>query len=454
MADDNVVPENSSGNNESSRKKRSRSTSSSSSSSSSSSTSSSSSSSQDKKKSRRDRRRRRRKGKGGKRNRKDDRLDSLSKAFSELRDQLTQRQNSQHCSNSQICAENLEDHSSLVDDNVSRILYNDMSDSEDKVPFNFNLATKLKDPSVPKAPVNYLNTLKEIQHFENDEWFEVRYAETQKNYNFAPGFVELEVNDEVKSYDNLRHLVYAERAFAALTFGILKQKEVLESTLRELLLWGKSCDQIKFDDLDAKVTELFQNSNLQKVSSDLLQIVCGHRAETIQMRRDGITNAVRDPLIKSALKKIPPSCQHLFKPEPFTLALEKAGGIRKSFLPLQRSATFATTASQAATKPHFHPSQGLVPRSIPSQGLNAHGRNSHNYNCNWQSCTPSQGCCHYQHRPTQGQKANNNKPVSYGNKNNFRSRTGHQSRYDDTNKPNRKRNYSPVRQTSNKKKRF
>ncbi|KOB72617.1 Xylose isomerase [Operophtera brumata] len=65
-----------------------------------------------------------------------------------------------------------------------------------------------------------LNTIliKINQNRISNEWCEVRFAETQKSYNHATGFVELEVNEEVKAYDSLRHLAYSDKAFAALTF--------------------------------------------------------------------------------------------------------------------------------------------------------------------------------------------------------------------------------------------
>ncbi|CAH0723957.1 unnamed protein product, partial [Brenthis ino] len=75
----------------------------------------------------------------------------------------------------------------------------------------------------------------------------------------------------------------------------------------------------------------FLKVDLFKISSDLLQLVCGHRAESIEMRRETITGQVRDPLVKTSLNKIPPSTMHLFDSEAFSLALEKSGGVRKVF---------------------------------------------------------------------------------------------------------------------------
>ncbi|KAJ8733705.1 hypothetical protein PYW07_014256 [Mythimna separata] len=68
-----------------------------------------------------------------------------------------------------------------------------------------------------------------------------------------------------------------------------------------------------------------------------LQIICGHRAEILQMRRDCVTKQAKDPLMKASLKKIPPTCTNLFNAEKFTAAVEKAGGVRKCFWPLKKA---------------------------------------------------------------------------------------------------------------------
>lgn len=47
----------------------------------------------------------------------------------------------------------------------------------------------------------------------------------------------------------------------------------------------------------------------------MIQIICGHRAEIIQMRIYGILNYVRNPVGKSALRKIPSANQLVFSAE-------------------------------------------------------------------------------------------------------------------------------------------
>lgn len=79
----------------------------------------------------------------------------------------------------------------------------------------------MKEPSIPKTPREFLETLKDLQHLDSSDWCEVRYAETQKLYNSTPGFIDLEMNEEIRAYDSLRHLAHADKTFAALSFAKL-----------------------------------------------------------------------------------------------------------------------------------------------------------------------------------------------------------------------------------------
>ncbi|CAH2089093.1 unnamed protein product [Euphydryas editha] len=258
------------------------------------------------------------------------------------------------------------DNDLLIDDSVSGILYNDGSDAcaseptQVQLPFNFDIETKLKEPAVPKAPDDLLKALQDIQYFNKSEWSEVRYSEVQKSYCHTPGFIDLEANEEIRAYDQLRHLAYADKAYAALTFCALKQRQALSSTLfSELLSWAYAEQGLNFNSLQDKITEVFSKGDFHKAFSDLLQLICGHRAEVIQMRRDGITNHVRDPLIKTTLRKIPPSDRNLFESESFTAALEKMGGVKKTFLPLAKPTS--GSASQAGpSKTARYPPQGTA----------------------------------------------------------------------------------------------
>ncbi|KAF9795754.1 hypothetical protein SFRURICE_006926 [Spodoptera frugiperda] len=299
------------------------------SSSSSSTTSSSSSSSSSPKRTKRSRRSRRKKNKRARQS--NSTLGKLIKEVQELREQVFVNNTHNACHDGlSVCS------------GVSGELYDqhfeeqtecpNVDDKNSQLDFTFDIETKLKEPSVPKTPENLLKMLLDVQRLGSFAWSEVRYSDTQKLYNHSPGFIDLDTNEEIKMYDTLRHLAHADKSYAAITFCILKQKESLQEAIRNLLLWAKST-QVNYDNLSGKVEELFQKGDLHKISSDLLQLVCGHRAESIEMRRDAITTQIRDPLVKASLNRIPPTSTHLFSPDLFATALEKAGGVRKAFWP-------------------------------------------------------------------------------------------------------------------------
>lgn len=448
------------------RRRRARAPSSSSGSSSSTSSSSSTNSSDFRsKKRKRSHRHRNKKGKRTRRN--DEQLARLSRQVSDLKKQISYYENS---------ADNLDAHNgqcvnvnypsidqgsnfddNVIDDSVSGILYNDESRdngaSGSQLSFDFGIETKLKEPAVPKAPEKILKTLQDIQYFDKPEWCEVRYAEVQKSYNLTPGFVDLEVNEEVKAYDSSRHLTYSDKAYAALTLCALKQRDALQSSLQELLTWARDQNELNVESMHEKLLDLFSKGNYSKVSSDLLQMVCGHRAEVIQMRRDGITNMVRDPLVKSALRKVPPSSRHLFSQEDFTKALEKAGGVKKAFLPLKsNSGPVSQTGSYKSSR---HPPQGSAIYPGPSQGP-SHGCCAYlAHNSRQQNYQPSQGYSH-NNRPSQGYVQNNSdRRTVHNSRGTFRSRGGRQgNRPSDQGKGNRKRPGNASENNSSKKRKY
>lgn len=271
---------------------------------------------------------------------------------------------------------------------------------------------------MPKTSQNDLKLLNDFQHLDSTEWDAIRYLETQKLYNCTPGYTDIDLNEEVKAYESPRHLIHADRAFAALTMCAIKQRESLQTILRELLSLAKESNSLSYDCLEGKINELFSAGDFLKNSSDLLQLICGHRAEIIQMRRDCVTKQVKDPLLKTSLKKIPPTATNLFNAEKFAAVIEKAGGVRKCFWPLKK-ASISSTSQAEHNKPSTS-SQGVASRKKPTQGCShgpcsgahyAHATNCHN--------PPPQGG-YSSHYPSQGY---NHHSVAPNNQNSFRGRS-------------------------------
>lgn len=100
----------------------------------------------------------------------------------------------------------------------------------------------------PQTKDIYLNKLTEIQRFDRDDWYAVRFSDVQKKYVTTPGFVELNVNDLLKRFesgvlceDSRSYLL--QRTFAALTNGLPLQREELHKNLQFLVDWAVSSEQ-------------------------------------------------------------------------------------------------------------------------------------------------------------------------------------------------------------------
>lgn len=208
-------------------------------------------------------------------------------------------------------------------------------------------STTVKDPLYARANETYVKKLIELQRFKRDDWYAVRFADTQKKYLATPGFVELNVNDSLKRFeaamlrdDSRSYLL--ERSFAGLTNCLLLQKEELQRTLQDLIDWANDSKQALTPiTLFDKVGSLFsKESSYIKVTDDLLQIVCGRRTDLITLRRDSLLRHIPEEYHRDVLYKIPPSEETLFSDESVQNYLQKIGGADKlcsSLEPIPRS---------------------------------------------------------------------------------------------------------------------
>lgn len=139
--------------------------------------------------------------------------------------------------------------------------------------------------------------------------------------------------------------------------------------MHDIILWARTQNNLGFQNINEKNSEVFLNGSFNKLSRDLLQLVCGHRTEMMQIRRDNILNYVRDPLVKSTLRKILPSSYNLFNAEQFSTALEKAGGVKKAFLP---SPSAKVSVSKVCYNTNRHPTGA-------TQGATYYNKTSRSY---------------------------------------------------------------------------
>ncbi|CAH2210912.1 jg9780 [Pararge aegeria aegeria] len=104
------------------------------------------------------------------------------------------------------------------------------------------LSTTLKDPPFPKSDDKHLEKITQLQRFKCNGLHAIRFSEAQKKYDTTPGFIKLNVNDELRRFNASRsnddRLYLIERTFAALSNAILTQKDELRTTLQGLVDWS------------------------------------------------------------------------------------------------------------------------------------------------------------------------------------------------------------------------
>lgn len=74
---------------------------------------------------------------------------------------------------------------------------------------------------------------------------------------------------------------------------------------------------------------LSKGSKFKTVTDDILQFVCGHRAEVIDMRRNAFKT--RNDALTAAVRQIPPSATHLFEEKALSNLLKDNGGSSQVF---------------------------------------------------------------------------------------------------------------------------
>lgn len=201
---------------------------------------------------------------------------------------------------------------------------------ESTATFNFELVTNLKEPTIPNASSEHLELLNSLQHFQSENWANVRYSDIQKLYSARPGFVELEVNDEIKQFEKANNLISTDRSLGAITHAVIMQSDALKNGVSELLQWTQESDNVSKESLLSKIKDCF-SGDFQKISLDCLQLLCGRRADIIEQRREVFLNLVKEKFLKNSLKKIPPSSDYLFDKAQFSDFVKNNGGINKIF---------------------------------------------------------------------------------------------------------------------------
>lgn len=174
-----------------------------------------------------------------------------------------------------------------------------------------------------------LEILNNLQRFNTPEWKEVRYAYSLKNLVANPGFTELKVNPELCYLDkNKDPLITTERVIAGLTNAVLEQTELLQENLQGTIDMIRDNGGVVDLETMKEVIDLNfgSNSPIFKNTEQTLQVLCGKRAECIEVRRDRLLSEIQNKNVQVALRKVPPSDDFLFNKDNLTSLVTSLGG--------------------------------------------------------------------------------------------------------------------------------
>nr|CAH7718486.1 unnamed protein product [Callosobruchus chinensis] len=199
---------------------------------------------------------------------------------------------------------------------------------EEDAEIDFRPLTKEQEPPIPTAKPNILQQGRECQRLGTSSFNRIRYADVHKKLHASPVFSSLKVNPQLPPTLYLNQLqdqlAKSDSCLGTILHGMLLQREAFSNTINEII---RKHPGTRSDILNSLVRE----GDFRQLSDDLIQYVCGRRAEIIDQRRK-IFRPEND-YAASLLEKIPPSDTHLFDDQLFDEFYKQHG---RFFRPLSR----------------------------------------------------------------------------------------------------------------------
>lgn len=186
-----------------------------------------------------------------------------------------------------------------------------------------------KNKVIKPAVQERVQIIKEMQQFGQPSWKQVRYSKALQNFTAAPAFRDLKINDELCHFNKDKdYLMGTERVMAALSNVALEQRELVRTGLQEIVDWAfKAPQELNPTALFDKLTRVFgAGSHYSKNVEEGLQIVCGKRAECIEIRRERLLQEITNRNIQTAIRNVPPSEEYLFDKEILLQVVHSLGG--------------------------------------------------------------------------------------------------------------------------------
>lgn len=229
--------------------------------------------------------------------------------------------------------------------------------------FEFSPSIKEAEPKIMHAPTDLLKQGEECQKFGKDSWANIRYNEVNKKLQATPAFTSLSINPQLAgktpNWVPYEQVVKYDQALGALTHGLLQQRKQLIEALSNV------ANDINSKALNEAIARHITGpeTDFRKSSDELLQYVCGRRAELIEFRR----SLYKPPskFMHGILHKVPPSSSHLFEENTLSETFKQNGGFYK-FFPASKNSSDNNTKRQDFKEPStFQSSQHQFKRKKP-----------------------------------------------------------------------------------------
>lgn len=182
---------------------------------------------------------------------------------------------------------------------------------------------------IPLANKERLNELNKLQQFDSQAWKGIRYKKAMQTFVASPGFMGLKINEELCHFNKSKdYLASTETLMASLSSAVLEQRHLVQSGLQDILDWAaKDTTNLNVNNLFEKFSTMFgPGSDISKNSEVSMQIICGKRAECIELRRDRILKEIGNANVRATLQNIPPSSEYLFSRDALQPIIQSLGG--------------------------------------------------------------------------------------------------------------------------------
>ncbi|CAH0713757.1 unnamed protein product, partial [Brenthis ino] len=241
--------------------------------------------------------------------------------------------------------------------------------------------TSFKEPKVPKANPEHLHRLEVLQRFGDIAWKDVRYNDVLKIHNAAPGFVEIQINDDLRQFIKGKdYVASSERLRAPLCNALISQREVLNHCLQKVIDWTALPDStLSPSNIYDEISECFlPSSKFHKISEEIMQLVCGKRVEYFETRRERILSEISNKNLREGLRKIPPSSSFLFDETLLRSYIQNTGGSDKWLQPwFSSEKSQAVNSRKVPSKPVQHNFRDLSNQPFRQKASESSYRKNH-----------------------------------------------------------------------------